>query len=132
MCFYFLGEEEEDEENSPSKGRHKIRKVIKDKNLAEETKGAAADERDRRKRIEERQAAYNKIFSIPEGRDATCHQLVLDFDPESKEVLVEVNKKLVTKLKPHQVKIMKISSTNFRFFIFLLRHCKNGVTYLNP
>jgi transcriptional regulator ATRX len=77
--------------------------VIKDKHLAEETKGAAAEERERRKRIDERQAAYNKIFSIPEGRDATCDQLVLDFDPKSQEILVEVHKKLVTKLKPHQV-----------------------------
>ena len=29
-------------------------------------------------------------------------RLVLDFDPKTKEALVEVHKKIVTKLKPHQ------------------------------
>ena len=37
----------------------------------------------------------------------SCFQLVLDFDPDTKEVLVEVNKKLVTKLKPHQARGVK-------------------------
>ena len=81
--------------------------MIKDKNVAKETKTAVAEEKDRRKRIEERQAQYNKMFSLTEESDKTISKLVLDFDPESKEVLVEVDKKLVTKLKPHQARGVK-------------------------
>ena len=84
------------------KGRHNIRKMIKDKNVADETKTAVAEERDRRKRIEERQAQYNKMFSLPDKTDKGLSQLVLDFDPDTKEVVVEVDKRLVSKLKPHQ------------------------------
>ena len=59
--------------------------------------------------MEERQALYNKTFSLPDGKKEgeVTNQLVLDFDPETKDVLVEVNKKLVKKLKPHQVKGVK-------------------------
>ena len=71
-CWYKIGQ---GEEASPSKGRHKIRKVIKDKHLAEETKGAAAEERIRRKRMEERQAEYNKIFSLPDQSDSGLKQV---------------------------------------------------------
>jgi transcriptional regulator ATRX len=128
----------EEDDNGQTKGRHKIRKVIKDKHLAEETKEAAAEERDRRKRIEERQATYNKIFSIPEGKDSTCDQLVLDFDPKTKQILVEVNKKLVTKLKPHQVN-MTVRCGNHGFeggfcnniflFLFFYYECNVEIRY---
>ena len=98
------------EEASPNK-RHEIRKIMKDKNLSLSTKEAAAEERERRKRLEERQALYNKTFAIAadenKSEDSAATQLVLDFDPETKEVLVEVNKKLVKKLKPHQLKGIK-------------------------
>ena len=97
-------ESDDDEEASPTK-RHDIKKVIKDKNLADETKTAAAVERDRRDRIKERQAKYNEMFGKHEDKekDAIATECVLDFDEETKEVLVEVDKKLVKKLKPHQV-----------------------------
>ena len=93
------------EEASPTKGRHEIRKVIKDKHLSVGAKEAVAEERERRKRIEERQSLYNKSFALPEAdkEAGTCEKLVLDFDPETMEVLVEVNKRLVKKLKPHQI-----------------------------
>merc|ERR1712083_61432 len=103
-------EEENDEEASPNKGRHDIRRIIKDKNLTMGTKEAAAEERDRRKRIEERQSLYNKKFKLPESEKegtSSVDQLVLDFNPETMEVLVEVHKKLVKKLKPHQVNGVK-------------------------
>eukprot|EP00092_Neocalanus_flemingeri_P004269 GFUD01004589.1.p1 GENE.GFUD01004589.1~~GFUD01004589.1.p1 ORF type:complete len:1194 (+),score=434.68 GFUD01004589.1:173-3754(+) len=102
--------EDEDEDASPNKGRHEIRRILKDKNLTESTKEAAAEERERRKRIEDRQTLYNKTFSLPEGKregENVTGQLVLDFDPETMDILVEVNKKLVKKLKPHQVKGVK-------------------------
>merc|ERR1719336_3518526 len=96
------------EEASPSKGRHDIRKIIKDKNLAVSTKEAAAEERERRKRIEERQSLYNKQFKLPEAdKEGSSDQLVLDFNPETMEVLVEVHKRLVKKLKPHQINGVK-------------------------
>ena len=98
-------EGEETEEASPTKaGRHEIRKVIKDKHLSVGAKEAVAEERERRKRIEERQSLYNKSFALPDSeKEGTCEKLVLDFDPETMEVLVEVNKRLVKKLKPHQI-----------------------------
>ena len=98
-------EGDEAEEASPNKaGRHEIRKLIKDKHLSVGTKEAAAEERERRKRIEERQALYNKSFAVPDNeKEGTAEKLVLDFDPETMEVLVEVNKRLVKKLKPHQI-----------------------------
>ena len=100
--------ENDKEEASPNKGRHDIRKIIKDKHLTGSTKEAAAEERERRKRIEERQSLYNKSFPLPENdKEGTAEQLVLDFDPESMEVLVEVNKKIVKKLKPHQINGVK-------------------------
>jgi len=96
-----------DSDDEKSKGRHNIRKVIKDKNVAKETKTAVAEEKDRRKRIEERQAQYNKMFSLTEEPDKPITKLVLDFDPDSKDVLVEVDKKIVSKLKPHQARGVK-------------------------
>ena len=81
--------------------------MIKDKNVAKETKTAVAEEKDRRKRIEERQAQYNKMFSLTEEPDKPITKLVLDFDPDSKDVLVEVDKKIVSKLKPHQARGVK-------------------------
>ena len=102
------GTSESEDENSPSKGRHDIRRIIKDKNLTESTKEAAAEERERRKRITERQALYNKSFPLPEkDKEGTVDSLVLDFDPVTMKVLVEVDKRLVKKLKPHQVNGVK-------------------------
>ena len=63
--------------------------MIKDKHLADETKTAAAEERDRRKRIEERQAQYNKIFSLPDSSDQNIDQLVLDFDTDTNKVILD-------------------------------------------
>ena len=70
--------------------------------------------------------------------------MVLDFDPDTKEVLVEVNKKLVTKLKPHQARGVKFmwdacyesvaqiendkEGIKFEFFEFYIRtHVSNNV-----
>lgn len=39
--------------------------------------------------------------------NAQTDHLVLDFDPKTKEELVTVDKQIVTKLKPHQVKGVK-------------------------
>ena len=77
------------QDGSPSKGRHKIRKIIKDKDLSKSTKEADREERDRRKRMEDRQKLYNQTFEL--DHDKVIDELPLDFDPETKEILVEVN-----------------------------------------
>ncbi|XP_037945217.1 transcriptional regulator ATRX homolog [Teleopsis dalmanni] len=90
---------EEDEKNK-NKRKH-IRKIISTKDLDISTKTATKEEEERRKRIEERQKIYNKIYDKAESVEVT--ELVLDFDEESKDPLLEVDKGILKKLKPHQV-----------------------------
>jgi len=52
---------------SPNKGRKKIKKLIKDDDLLEETKEAAKVEEERRKRIAERQKMVNVRRNIFTG-----------------------------------------------------------------
>lgn len=89
-----------DDEKNKNKRKH-IRKIIKTKDLDLTTKEAAKEEEDRRKRIEERQKLYNRIFEKSESVEIS--ELVLDFDEESKKALLQVDKGLLKKLKPHQV-----------------------------
>lgn len=100
-------ESNSDDDNKSKAGRHKIRKVIKDKHLTDQTKEAAAEERERRKRMEERQTLYNKMFKLPDNKEGSITQLILDFDEDTKQPLVEVHRKLVPKLKPHQARGIK-------------------------
>lgn len=58
------------------------------KDLAQSSKDADREERDRRKRMEERQKLYNKTFDLKDG--VNLKELPLDFDPVTKEVYVEV------------------------------------------
>ena len=92
----------------PKKKRKRIKE--KEKQFAYTSKEAVAEEKARRQRMEVRQALYNSTFSLPESRwdgEGMIGQLVLDFDSETKDVLVEVDKKLVKGLKPHQVNGVK-------------------------
>ncbi|KAH8284365.1 hypothetical protein KR018_010191, partial [Drosophila ironensis] len=89
-----------DDEKSKNKRKH-IRKIIKTKDLDVSTKEAGKEEEDRRKRIEERQKLYNRIFEKSENVE--INELVLDFDEDSKKALLQVDKGLLKKLKPHQV-----------------------------
>ncbi|XP_032593368.1 transcriptional regulator ATRX homolog [Drosophila grimshawi] len=89
-----------DDEKNKNKRKH-IRKIIKTKDLDLTTKEAAKEEDDRRKRIEERQKIYNRIFEKSENIEIS--ELILDFDEESKKALLQVDKGLLKKLKPHQV-----------------------------
>ncbi len=71
------------QEDTPSKSHRKdIRKILSDKKVSAQTKEAATEERERRKRMEEKQKAYNEIFELKEGK--TLDKLVLDFNRESK------------------------------------------------
>ncbi|XP_034665003.1 transcriptional regulator ATRX homolog [Drosophila subobscura] len=93
-----------DEEKQKNK-RKTIRKIIKSKDLDMTTKEAAKEEDDRRRRIEERQRVYNRIFDKSESVEIS--ELVLDFDEDSKKALLQVDKGLLKKLKPHQVEGVK-------------------------
>lgn len=66
------------------------------------TQDAAKQEKERLKRHSELQKMYNKIIE-ERGQDANVSELVLEFDPKTKEPRVEVHKEIATKLKPHQV-----------------------------
>lgn len=95
------------EKDGTSKGRKNIKKIIKVRDLDEETRLAAKEEAQRKKRIEERQKLYNESFSSKVEGDGECHELVLDFNVETKEPLISVDQKLVRKLKPHQAEGVK-------------------------
>ncbi|XP_061391965.1 transcriptional regulator ATRX homolog, partial [Musca vetustissima] len=96
------GDSDDDEDGKKKNVKRKdIRKIIKSDDLNLSTKEAAKEEEERRKRIEERQKLYNKIYVKPESTEVT--ELVLDFDTETKKAILEVDKGLVKKLKPHQV-----------------------------
>ncbi|XP_016997313.2 transcriptional regulator ATRX homolog [Drosophila takahashii] len=96
------GESDGDGDDDKAKNKRKhIRKIIKTKDLDLTTKEAAKEEDDRRKRIEDRQKLYNRIFVKSESVEIS--ELVLDFDEDSKKALLQVDKGLLKKLKPHQV-----------------------------
>ncbi|KAM7362156.1 ATRX chromatin remodeler XNP isoform 1-T2 [Cochliomyia hominivorax] len=94
-------DDSDDDEKKDKNKRKDIRKIIKTSELNISTKTATKEEEERRKRIEERQKLYNQIYEKPESVEVT--ELVLDFDPETKKTLLEVDKGLMKKLKPHQV-----------------------------
>jgi transcriptional regulator ATRX len=52
------------QKDSPNKGRKNIKKILSEKKLDAKSKEAITIERDRRKRIEERQKLYNERFEV--------------------------------------------------------------------
>ncbi|KAH3820866.1 hypothetical protein DPMN_122615, partial [Dreissena polymorpha] len=116
--------------------RRKIRKVQGQKKLADETMAAQKAEESRRKCIEERQKEYNAYVQvegaeeegdIPEGTEReqatdtsstndkilgsprkvlVTTKCVLEMD-ENKKPLIEVDRTLIRKLKPHQVEAVR-------------------------
>lgn len=95
------------EKGKKSSGRKAIRKIIRNDKLDISTKEAAKIERERKQRIEERQKMYNQTYDERPEEIKEITSLVLDFDEETKEPLLEVDKKLVKKLKPHQANGVK-------------------------
>lgn len=102
-----------DEETSPSKGRKNIRKILDDQELDIHTKDAIAAERERRKRITENQKKYNDSLLEQSLSQATTTtdlsssppanpRLILELDKNTNEPLIEVDRKLVEQMKPHQ------------------------------
>ncbi|XP_054711229.1 transcriptional regulator ATRX homolog [Uloborus diversus] len=98
----------EGKEDTPGKGRKNIKKIISQKKLTEETQEAQLAEKERKKRIAEKQKLYNKIEDLAEdGKEIITRKLVLEVDPVSKEELVEISPDLIDKLKVHQVNGVK-------------------------
>uniref|UniRef100_A0A8C4Q5Z1 DNA helicase n=1 Tax=Eptatretus burgeri TaxID=7764 RepID=A0A8C4Q5Z1_EPTBU len=94
----------DDDQTSPSKGRKKIRKIIKDDKLRGVTQQALKEEEERRKRVADREKEREKLREVSEILFLHWGQkLVLEEDAETKEALVQVHHSLVCKLKPHQV-----------------------------
>ncbi|XP_053697900.1 transcriptional regulator ATRX homolog [Sabethes cyaneus] len=96
-----------DDDESPTKGRKNIRKVLKKSDLEQTTKEAELEERERKQRIAERQKLYNQVYDEKPEEIKELTQLVLDFDEDTKEPLLQVDKLLVKKLKPHQANGVK-------------------------
>ncbi|KAJ2951577.1 hypothetical protein O0L34_g13729 [Tuta absoluta] len=90
-------------------GRKNIRKVMGKNQLEEATKKAAREEKERVARIAERQKLYNNLEFDESGKpdEVIVDKVVLDFDPNTKEPLIEVDRGLVKKLKPHQANGIK-------------------------
>ncbi|XP_066287037.1 transcriptional regulator ATRX homolog isoform X4 [Branchiostoma lanceolatum] len=106
-----VGAGSELERKKKKESRKKIRKVWDDKKLTDETKQAAKAEEERRKRLATRQEEGEGVFQveqveIDESSPVKCPittRLVLEKDPKTKEPLIEVDRQLCRKLKPHQV-----------------------------
>ncbi|XP_047997561.1 transcriptional regulator ATRX homolog isoform X2 [Leguminivora glycinivorella] len=90
-------------------GRKNIRKVMSKDQLEEATKKAARQEKERIARIAERQKLYNNLEFDESGKpdEVVLDKVVLDFNPETKEPIIEVDRGLVKKLKPHQANGIK-------------------------
>ncbi|VVD00581.1 unnamed protein product [Leptidea sinapis] len=102
-------------------GRKNIRKVMGKNQLEEATKRAAREEKERIARITERQKLYNNLQFDESGKpdEVVLDKVVLDFDPETKEPLIEVDKGLVKKLKPHQVSYVSCFHIDSAFHFLL-------------
>ncbi|XP_028027063.1 transcriptional regulator ATRX homolog isoform X4 [Bombyx mandarina] len=100
---------EEETEGRNKHGRKNIRKVMGKDQLEEATKKAARQEKERIARIAERQKLYNNLEFDESGKpdEVVLEKVVLDFDPETKEPLIQVDRGLVKKLKPHQANGIK-------------------------
>lgn len=99
--------DEDDDKDSPTKGRKNIRKLMKGDKLDISTKEAAKLERERKQRIDERQKLYNQFYDERPEEVKEITKLVLDFNETTKKPLLQVHKKLVSKLKPHQANGIK-------------------------
>ncbi|CAN9501704.1 unnamed protein product [Ophioblennius macclurei] len=92
------------------KGRKKIRKIIEDVDLRQETQEALREEEERCKRLANREQQMDDMREVSIEADELSQvvhpitiKLVLDQDEETKSPLVQVHADLVKTLKSHQV-----------------------------
>ncbi|VDP86350.1 unnamed protein product [Echinostoma caproni] len=90
------------------KGRKRIRKIVGKAKLSATTKSAEAEERERKKRLAERQKLYNDCL-IQEGfgTQLVTKKLVLEKSEDGTKDLVQVHPDLLKHLKPHQVEAVQ-------------------------
>ncbi|CAL1534464.1 unnamed protein product [Lymnaea stagnalis] len=105
-------DEDDDDPNSSKAGKRKqIRKVMSNKKLEDSTRAAAKAEEKRRKRIAAKQREFNIETFNDENNPMNCPittKLVLEAGKEEgDDPIVQVNTKLVRKLKPHQVEAIQ-------------------------
>lgn len=96
------------------KKERSFRKIITDDKVEKESRAAAKEEAERRKRVLERQKLYNEIEEAMQKERKTdkVTRCILEFVGTSKEPLVEVDEALVSSMKPHQVDGVKFLYTN--------------------
>lgn len=82
---------------------------MSDDKIQKDTRTAAKEEAERRRRVLERQKAYNEIEAAlkKDRKDDKVTSCVLEYDQKTKESLVQVNPALVVHMKPHQVEGVK-------------------------
>ncbi|XP_076468089.1 uncharacterized protein LOC143298937 isoform X2 [Babylonia areolata] len=97
------------EEGEDPTSRKKIRKIKSDKKLGDTTKAAARAEEERRQRVKEKQEKFNGVEQkdMGKGQAPMTLKLVLEQDEETKDPIIQINTKLVRKLKPHQVEAVQ-------------------------
>lgn len=94
-----------DNDKAGDKGRKNIRQFKASDSLEENTKRAARSEKQRLERLAERQKLYNSFYEDEQNKENSTSEsskLILDFDEDTKEILLEVDQGLVDNLKPHQ------------------------------
>lgn len=82
--------------------RRKIKKLISKDSLSDQTKKAAVEENERKQRILEKQRKYNQIYESSDLLNSKVEKLILDVDEVTEQPLLQVDKHLASKLKPHQ------------------------------
>ncbi|GAA57019.1 transcriptional regulator ATRX [Clonorchis sinensis] len=106
------GPRHSDESDPERKGRKKIRKIYTKSHLSQSTKTAEAEERERRRRIGDRQKTYNDwVIQEGEGIDVVTKKLILekptDESSSSSATVIRVHSDILKHLKPHQVEAVR-------------------------
>ncbi|XP_070197492.1 transcriptional regulator ATRX homolog isoform X3 [Littorina saxatilis] len=102
-------EEGEPEDGEEPGSRKKIRKIKSEKKLTDTTKAAAKAEEERRNRVIAKQKRFNGVETkdAGDGQAPVTTKLILEYDEEKEKPLIQVNPKLICKLKPHQVEAVR-------------------------
>ena len=101
-----LSDQEDKEAIDNSQSRQKLRKIIGDEKLTEETKNALAEERERKKRIEEKRKLEKEALEKADA-ERVVEDVFLDIDSETKKPIIAVDKSIVKYLKDHQIEGVK-------------------------
>ncbi|XP_037045862.1 transcriptional regulator ATRX homolog [Bradysia coprophila] len=93
--------------NKPRSVRRNIKRIMEYESLTQETKQAYQQEKERKKQYARRIQKYNETYGKLPGELNQMDQILLDFDLNTKSELLAVDKRLSTKLKPHQCEGVK-------------------------